>query len=122
MILKIFSPKNWRLGLKTKLNYSKIWHWVLRKTTIFSPKIVENRRKFITSTPDWANFCLLADCLLWAVFFKRGCPGWGANPGPLDFIYFLIFTTLPLSHSGSPTWAVFYKLQKPLYLGYLITR
>jgi hypothetical protein len=27
---------------------------------------------------------------------------WGANPGPLDFIYFLIFTTLPLSHSGSP--------------------
>jgi hypothetical protein len=22
--------------------------------------------------------------------------------GPLDFIYFLIFTTLPLSHSGSP--------------------
>jgi hypothetical protein len=22
---------------------------------------------------------------------KRGCPGWGANPGPLDFIYFLIF-------------------------------
>jgi hypothetical protein len=24
MILKIFSPKNWRLGLKTKLNYSKI--------------------------------------------------------------------------------------------------
>jgi hypothetical protein len=35
-------------------------------------------------------------------FKKRGCPGWGANPGPLDFIYFLIFTTLPLSHSGSP--------------------
>jgi hypothetical protein len=23
---------------------------------------------------------------------------WGANPGPLNFIYFLIFTTLPLSH------------------------
>jgi hypothetical protein len=23
---------------------------------------------------------------------KRGCPGWGANPGPLDLIYFLIFT------------------------------
>jgi hypothetical protein len=35
-------------------------------------------------------------------FFKRGCQGWGANPGPLNFIYFLIFTTLPLSHSGSP--------------------
>jgi hypothetical protein len=34
--------------------------------------------------------------------FLKGCPGWGANPGPLNFIYFLIFTTLPLSHSGSP--------------------
>jgi hypothetical protein len=33
---------------------------------------------------------------------KRGCPGWGANPGPLNFNYFLILTTLPLSHSGSP--------------------
>jgi hypothetical protein len=37
------------------------------------------------------------------LFFK-GCPGWGAKPGPLNFIYFLIFTTLPLSHSGSPLW------------------
>jgi hypothetical protein len=38
-----------------------------------------------------------------SLFFKRNCPGWwGANPGPLDFVYFLIFTTLPLSHSGSP--------------------
>jgi hypothetical protein len=35
-------------------------------------------------------------------FLKKGCPGWGVNPGPLDFIYFLIFTTLPLSPSGSP--------------------
>jgi hypothetical protein len=29
---------------------------------------------------------------------KRGCPGWGANPGPLEFIYFLIlhhFTAEP---------------------------
>jgi hypothetical protein len=32
---------------KAKLNYAKIWsqHWFLRKTPIFSPKIVENRRK-----------------------------------------------------------------------------
>jgi hypothetical protein len=36
-------------------------------------------------------------------FFKEVArAGWGVNPGPLDFIYFLIFTTLPLSHSGSP--------------------
>jgi hypothetical protein len=33
---------------------------------------------------------------------KKGYPGWGANPGPLNIIYFLIFATLPLSHSGSP--------------------
>jgi hypothetical protein len=24
-------------------------------------------------------------------FLKRGCLGWGANPGPLEFIYFLNF-------------------------------
>jgi hypothetical protein len=25
-------------------------------------------------------------------FFKKsGCPGWGANPGPLKLIYFIIF-------------------------------
>jgi hypothetical protein len=36
------------------------------------------------------------------VEYLRGCPGWGVNLGPLNFIYFLIFTILPLSHSGSP--------------------
>jgi hypothetical protein len=35
-------------------------------------------------------------------FFTKRLPRVGANPGPLDLIYFLIFTTLPLSHSGSP--------------------
>jgi hypothetical protein len=35
-------------------------------------------------------------------YFFKGCPGWGANPGPLNLIYLLIFTNLPLSHSGSP--------------------
>jgi hypothetical protein len=24
-------------------------------------------------------------------FFLKSCLGWGANPGPLNFIYFLIF-------------------------------
>jgi hypothetical protein len=24
------------------------------------------------------------------IYFKKGSPGWGANPGPLDFVYFLI--------------------------------
>jgi hypothetical protein len=29
---------------------------------------------------------------IYVPFFKKiGCPWWGANPGPLDFIYFLIF-------------------------------
>jgi hypothetical protein len=37
-----------------------------------------------------------------ANFLKEVARGWGVNPGPLNFIYFLIFTTLPLSHSGSP--------------------
>jgi hypothetical protein len=36
-------------------------------------------------------------------FYKKRLPGWEANPGPFDFIYFLIFTTLPLGHSGSPS-------------------
>jgi hypothetical protein len=31
--------------------------------------------------------------------FLKGCPVWGANPGPLDVIYFLIFTTL---HTAEP--------------------
>jgi hypothetical protein len=24
--------------------------------------------------------------------FKKGCPGWGANPGSFDFAYFLILS------------------------------
>jgi hypothetical protein len=55
---------------------------------------------YITVLQQFGIFCILTPFLY---FFKRGCPGWGANPGPLNFIYFLIFTTLPLSHSGSPT-------------------
>jgi hypothetical protein len=27
-------------------------------------------------------------------FFSRGCPGWGANPGPLDIILFSHFSPL----------------------------
>jgi hypothetical protein len=35
--------------------------------------------------------CNTANCARIKIFFlKRGCPGWGANPGLLDFIYFLI--------------------------------
>jgi hypothetical protein len=51
MILKISSPKksaqNWRLWLKTMLNYWKncSWHWSLRKTPIFWPKIIKKRQK-----------------------------------------------------------------------------
>jgi hypothetical protein len=36
-------------------------------------------------------------------FFKEVARGGERTPKPLDLIYFLIFTTLPLSHSGSPT-------------------
>jgi hypothetical protein len=40
------------------------------------------------------------NALGYSFFVARG--GGGANPSPLNFIYFLIFTTLSLSHSGSP--------------------
>jgi hypothetical protein len=50
MIFKIFSQKkiakNWRYLLQTMLGYAHFLsqHWILRKTPIFSPKIVKNRR------------------------------------------------------------------------------
>jgi hypothetical protein len=31
-------------------------------------------------------------------FLIKSCPGWGANPGSFEFVYFPF--TLPLSHSG----------------------
>jgi hypothetical protein len=37
------------------------------------------------------------------IIFLSGCPGWGANPGPLYFIYFLIFTTLLLATAAPRT-------------------
>jgi hypothetical protein len=33
---------------------------------------------------------LLLETPEWNFIFKEGCPGWGANPGSFDFIYFLI--------------------------------
>jgi hypothetical protein len=41
-----------------------------------------------------------------AVVFLRGCPGWGANPGPLDFIYFLIFNHFTAEPQRLPNRAV----------------
>jgi hypothetical protein len=64
----------------------------------------------------------------WAVicfghFFKEDARGWGANPGPHNFIYFLIFITLPLSHSGSPTLGIFLKITEVAQiLGYFSPR
>jgi hypothetical protein len=49
--------------------------------------------------------------------------GWGANPGPLDLIYFLIFTTLPLSHSGFQNlYLPFYRLLDFRFLRQLVAR
>jgi hypothetical protein len=44
MILKIFSPENWRVGLKVQLSWQKTrsWLWFQRKTPIF---FAENWRK-----------------------------------------------------------------------------
>jgi hypothetical protein len=54
-------------------------------------------------------------------------PGVGSEPGPLDLIYFLIFTTLPLSHSGFPGKQTLYEtsfqeihLYVHMYLPYLV--
>jgi hypothetical protein len=41
----------------------------------------------------------------------RGCPGWGANLGPHDFIYFLIFTTEPQRLPLSDAWVMLAKLK-----------
>jgi hypothetical protein len=42
--------------------------------------------------------------------FKR-LPGvMGSKPGSSHFIYFLIFTTLPVSHSGSPGYCNILKI------------
>jgi hypothetical protein len=62
---------------------------------------------YIVQRKTWQIFlAIVAIVCLFGIFFtfkkRRGCPGWGATPGPLDFIYFLIFTTLLLSRSGSP--------------------
>jgi hypothetical protein len=44
------------------------------------------------SKDDWLEWYNgLCREFLKVTFKKRGCPGWGANPGPLDFIYFIIF-------------------------------
>jgi hypothetical protein len=51
-----------------------------------------------------SNYINASYILEWEInsIIYRGCPGWGANSGPLNFIYLLIITSLPLSHSGSP--------------------
>jgi hypothetical protein len=36
------------------------------------------------------------------LFLKKRLPGVGSEPGASQFHLFLLFTTLPLSHSGSP--------------------
>jgi hypothetical protein len=90
--------------------------WRERSTTVYS------RFRRSSSVPGRATgwVCLKTAQSAAQSVFLRGCPGcgpkcspirflkrlpgvrWGANPGPLHFIYFLIFSILPLSHSGSP--------------------
>jgi hypothetical protein len=75
MIFLIFSPKN----------LAKIFAFFAQTTATFCKNcdhnigfeknanfFAENWQKsqkivIITSTPDWGNFCLLGDCLLWQV-------------------------------------------------------
>jgi Cys-tRNA synthase (O-phospho-L-seryl-tRNA:Cys-tRNA synthase) len=44
-------------------------------------------------------------------FFIKGCPGWGANPGSFDLIYFLIPSFYRLATSAP---------KKSVFLGLLI--
>jgi hypothetical protein len=46
---------------------------------------------FHTKTPSPGTYILVGLGMENVGLLKRGCLGWGANPGPLDFIYFLIF-------------------------------
>jgi hypothetical protein len=62
--------KIWRFWLKTKLNYAKFWswHWFLRKTPIFSPKLVENcdhniDPRYFTCKSGWTVW--LRNSLFW---------------------------------------------------------
>jgi hypothetical protein len=58
MILKIFSPKNWRFWLKINQNCAKIWSFnqFLRKTPLFRrklPKIAENCNHNVDARNSW---------------------------------------------------------------------
>jgi hypothetical protein len=45
-------------------------------------------------------------------FFKEVARGWGANPGPLDFIYFLIFYHITAEPQRLPYLRIIYNSQE----------
>jgi hypothetical protein len=53
-------------------------------------------KRWMTTRPraDWKEpfyyWLLLITLFLHPKYFFKGCPGWGANPGSFDFVYFLI--------------------------------
>jgi hypothetical protein len=64
--------KYWRLFVKTTVSLKKlIRKSVFEKNAIFSAENGQKAQKIviITLTPDWANFPLLGDSLLWVVFW-----------------------------------------------------
>jgi hypothetical protein len=76
MIFKIFSPKNLAKILaffaQTADNFCKnlIITLVFEKNANFFAESSPKSQKIviITSTPEWANFRLMGDCLFWVVF------------------------------------------------------
>jgi hypothetical protein len=61
-------------------------------------------------------------CRIGRLFFKKEVARGGERTRVLyvDFIYFLIFTTLPLSHSGFPESDDYYKKEQPKRGGLMI--
>jgi hypothetical protein len=68
-----------------ELDYKKLCRCQCKDLTVYDQ---ENRRSVM--------------CTLCFFLFFKEIAGGGRTRGPLAFIYFLSFTTLPLSHSGSP--------------------
>jgi hypothetical protein len=52
------------------------------------PVMVLNQTSFCTLCTYYMVVNNIA--ILYRMYFFKGCPGWGANPGSFDFVYFLI--------------------------------
>jgi hypothetical protein len=82
--LAFFSKSN--VMIKNLHNLALFW---VKNANIFANVFGENILKIITSVPDWANFRLLCDCLLWAVLLKDASPHFGLHFSTVKVMYIL---------------------------------